>query len=338
MRIENDIKLDFNDVLLKPKRSTLSSRNDVEINRTFKFTKNKIVPIIASNMDIIGTIEMSKVMKEYNMLCSLHKFYNINVIIDHFNNESNSDYTIYSLGITDNDFNKFEKINNKTNIKWVMIDVANGYTENFLYKVKKFRNDYPDKILIAGNVCTGEITETLVLEGIDVVKVGIGSGGVCTTRLVAGVGQPQLSSVIECADAAHGLNGHIISDGGCQVPGDIAKAFGGGADFVMIGSMLAGVIEGGGNIIEKEGKQFVEFYGMSSKKANDKYFDGLKDYRAPEGKEILVEYKGPAKDVIQKIIGGLRSSCTYIGAKRIKDIPKCTTFLRIKNTHNKIFE
>ena len=264
-----------------------------------------------------------------------------------------------SIGITDNDNDKFRHVYSQlgSKLKYVCIDVANGYSERFATFVRSMRAKYPHIVIIAGNVVTGEMTEELILAGADIVKVGIGPGSVCTTRIQTGVGYPQLSAVIECADAAHGLGGHIIADGGCNAPGDVAKAFAGGADYVMLGGMLAGHDEGGGEVITKhyanneytrkddgtyvphfEQKQFVQFYGMSSKSANDKHFDGLKDYRSSEGRTVLVPYKGPIAGTIQNILGGVRSSCTYAGAIRLKHLSKCATFVRCTQTHNSVYE
>lgn len=357
MQIENDIKLDFSDVLIRPKRSTLASRSEVDLHRSFNFRNYKPdfpdniekshyhgVPIMAANMDGVGTFTMAEVLAKSNLFTCLAKNYSIEDLQEWI-------FTIgfkivnnwaYSLGISDADFDKFNTVydmtvnpdGENTSIKYVCIDVANGYTERFVNFVRTFRERYPHLVIIAGNVVTREITEELILNGADIVKVGIGPGSVCTTRVKTGVGYPQLSSIIECADAAHGLGGHIIADGGCTSSGDIAKAFGAGADFVMLGGMLAGHDEGGGNIID--GK--VHFYGMSSKAANDKHFGGLKDYRASEGREVIIPYRGPVEGTVQDILGGVRSSCTYVGASQLKYLTKCTTFIRVNNTHNKVFE
>jgi GMP reductase len=239
------------------------------------------------------------------------------------------------------------------------MDIANGYSDHFAQHVKKVRHAFPNIVIIAGNVVTGEMTEELILAGADIVKVGIGPGSVCTTRIQTGVGYPQLSAVIECADAAHGLGGHIIADGGCTCPGDVAKAFAGGADFVMLGGMLAGHDEGGGETIIKhyetneiiyqlgshldnhtrkiETKEFVQFYGMSSDAANTKHFGGLKDYRSSEGREVLVPYRGAVEDTIQDLLGGIRSTCTYAGAMKLKQLSKCTTFVRVTQQFNAVY-
>ena len=215
--------------------------------------------------------------------------------------------------------------------------MANGYSEHFVEFVKKTREQYPDKVIIAGNVVTGEMVEELLLSGADLVKVGIGPGSVCTTRVKTGVGYPQLSAIIECADAAHGLGGQIISDGGCTSPGDVAKAFGAGADFVMLGGMLAGHDESGGEIIQKDGKVFKQFYGMSSSTAMEKHVGGVAEYRASEGKTVEVPYRGEVENTLQDILGGLRSTCTYVGAQRLKELTKRTTFIRVSEQENQIY-
>ncbi len=223
-------------------------------------------------------------------------------------------------------------------LQFICIDVANGYSEHFVDFVKRIREAFPDKIILAGNVVTGEMVEELLLAGADVIKVGIGPGSVCTTRVKTGVGYPQLSAIIECADAAHGLGGQIISDGGCKVPGDISKAFGGGADFVMLGGMLAGHTESGGELVEEEsGKKFKLFYGMSSETAMNKYAGGVAEYRASEGKTIKMPFRGPVTETILDILGGLRSTCTYVGASYLKELTKRTTFIRVQEQHNEWF-
>lgn len=342
MRIENDIKLDFSDVLIRPKRSKLNSRSEVDLKRTYSFNKKDSwtgVPIIAANMDTTGTVETANVLKNFEILTFLHKHYDVDSLYQVFFEPQ--EYIGYTMGITDYDIKKWEQLKSKLpqgNIKWVCIDVANGYTERFISFVHKFKDENPDIRLVAGNVVTGDITEQLILAGANVVKVGIGPGSVCTTRIQTGVGYPQLSSIIECADAAHGLGGRIIADGGCTCPGDIAKAFGGGADYVMIGGMLAGHEESGGETITENGAMFKVFYGMSSDTAMDKYAGGVAEYRSSEGRTVKIPFRGSLSNTIQEILGGLRSSCTYVGARELRELPKCTTFVRVNNTHNRIFE
>jgi GMP reductase len=356
MRIENDLKLDYSNVLLRPKRSTLGSRKSVDLTRTYTFRNSKQqykgIPIMAANMDGVGTWDMNNVLAKQGMLTAIVKHYTIATQVEHFNYPS-SDFAVYSMGITEDDLAKFRAVNSGASLKYVCIDVANGYSERFIDFVARFRDEFPDKVIMAGNVVTGDITEELILNGADIIKVGIGPGSVCTTRLQTGVGYPQLSAVIECADAAHGLGGHIIADGGCTCPGDVSKAYAGGADFVMLGGMLAGHDEGGGDVISKyfrngeidehgkyilDERQFVEFYGMSSEAANEKHFGGLKSYRSSEGREITVPYRGAVSDTIQDLLGGIRSTCTYVGANRLKDLSKCATFIKCTDTHNRVYE
>lgn len=349
MRIDNEIKLDFNSVLLKPKRSTLESRKDVVLFRSFEFRNSKQLyhglPIMASNMDGVGTFDVANALFQEGMFTCLVKHLNTFEIIEwiEIHGRHNQDKWALSIGITQNDMDKLDIIMPLSNekIKFVCIDVANGYTERFSSFVKEVRKKYPSLVIIAGNVVTAEMTEELILNGADIVKVGIGPGSVCTTRIKTGVGYPQLSAIIECADAAHGLGGHIIADGGCTSPGDVAKAFGAGADFVMLGGMLAGHDEGGGELVFEDDNETpigVRFYGMSSRAANDKHFNGLKDYRASEGREVIIPYRGPILNTVQDILGGLRSTCTYVGASKLKYLSKCTTFIRVTQQYNGVFE
>ena len=358
MRIENEVKLDYDDVLLRPKRSVLGSRKEVLVSRDFKFENTHWhgMPIMAANMDGVGTIEMANELESARMFTCLKKTYDESTLIEYFNKTIRK-YTAMSIGITETDYRKLVDVHEVChgNLLFVCIDVANGYSERFVEFVKQIREEFPTLTIIAGNVVTGEMTEQLILNGADIVKVGIGPGSACTTRIQTGVGYPQLSAVMECADAAHGLGGFVVADGGCTCTGDIVKAFAGGADFVMLGSMLAGTDQGGGNIIEKqyltneiegnsydigqheliiETKKFVEFYGMSSKKANDIHFGGLKNYRTAEGRELMIPYKGDVNDIVHDIQGGVRSAMTYIGAQKLKQISKCATFIRVNNQYN----
>lgn len=340
MRIEEDIKYDFSDVLIRPKRSTLSTRSGVSLARSYTFGDNEWtgIPIVASNMDTTGTIETARVLSQHNMLTFLHKHYTVEELYEVFFEPQ--DYIAYTTGITEHDVKKWETLKSKLpvgNIKFVCIDVANGYTERFIDFVRNFKNDNPNITVIAGNVVTADITEQLLLAGADIVKVGIGPGSVCTTRLQTGIGYPQLSAIIECADAAHGIGGAVMADGGCNHPGDVAKAFGAGADFVMLGNMFAGHEESGGETFTEDGKMYKSFYGMSSQAAMDKYSGGVAEYKSSEGKEVKVPFKGPITNTIQEILGGLRSTCTYVGASTLKELSKRTTFVKVNNTHNNYF-
>ena len=344
MRVEQDVKLTFDDVLIRPKRSTLVSRSDVNLIREFRFRHTEQtwegVPIVAANMDSIGLFSVAKVMQDNGMLTCTQKFYSTREFSSAWGDGVDPEFTAVTCGSTNESFELLQrKIATNDNLKMICIDVANGYREVFLQFVKRVRQAFPDKILIAGNVATREMTEALIIAGADIVKVGIGPGSVCTTRKVAGVGYPQLSAIAECADAAHGLNGHVMSDGGCSSPGDVAKAFAAGADFVMLGGMLAGHDESGGELIQGEdGNEYKSFYGMSSAKAMEEHYGGVARHRAPEGKEVRVPYRGPLETTIQSILGGLRSACSYVGARRIKDLPKCTTFIRVSITTNEVYQ
>jgi GMP reductase len=352
MQIEDDFKLDFSNVLIRPKRSTLKSRKDVDLVRITKFRNSGRqyvgVPIMSANMDGVGTFEMADALAEQGLFTCLVKTYSVNQLVSFFDpdnqelKETRVEGVAMSIGSSDDDYLKFRNVYELSDgaVKYLCVDVANGYTEIFSNFIYQLRLNHPELVIIAGNVVTGDMTQELILNGADIVKCGIGPGSVCTTRIQTGVGYPQLSSVIECSDAAHGLGGHIIADGGCTCAGDIAKAFGGGADFVMLGGMLSGHDEGGGEyILEDDNPEpvGVKFYGMSSETANEKHFGGLKDYRAAEGKEVIVPYRGSIVNTVQTILGGIRSSCTYVGARRIKDLTKCTTFVKVYNTHNTIF-
>jgi GMP reductase len=335
MRIIDDVKLDFADVLISPKRSQLTSRKDADLTRTFTFKYSRHqwsgIPIIASNMDHTGTNAMAHVLMEYPMLTALCKFvesmewgWNKNII--------------RTIGL---DQNLDNLPYDSDTAPWICLDVANGYTERFNDYVALMRahEATKEKIIIAGNVCTPEATEQIILAGADIVKIGIGPGSVCTTRKMTGVGYPQLSATIECADAAHGLGGHIITDGGCTVVGDIAKSFGAGADFVMLGGMLAGHWECAWDDEEEDPEVTgtMTFYGMSSEEAQIKYYGEKQSYRASEGKKVQVPYKGSVKNTVEEILGGLRSACTYAGAKTIKSLPKCTTFVKVNRQLNEVF-
>tara|TARA_B100000683_G_scaffold229595_1_gene230139 strand:+ start:2025 stop:3074 length:1050 start_codon:yes stop_codon:yes gene_type:complete len=345
MRIEHDIKLDYQDVLFKPKRSTLTSRKDVDLKRTFKFYNSKKewtgIPIMASNMDGVGTFAMAKVFQEKKMLTVLRKHYTLEDWKNAIGNGVKMKYLAVCTGtgvIRDPDAKDYATmkavLEMYPDIPFICVDVANGYFENYGEFIERLRDTYPEKTIIAGNVITGEMTEELILRGADIVKCGIGPGSVCTTRLMTGVGVPQLSGIIECTDAANGVGGHVIADGGCVYPGDVAKAFGAGAHFVMLGGMLAGHDESEGEIVD--GK--VTFYGMSSNAAMSKHGSRKDGYRGAEGKVVEIPHRGPVEGTLTEILGGVRSAATYIGAKRIKDMPKCTTFVRVNNVVNQVFK
>ena len=375
MRIEDDIKLDFRDVLIRPKRSTLSSRREVQLVRHYQFKHSGHnwhgVPIMAANMDGVGTFEMARALAQTGMFTCLVKSYTLDdfinnqEIIDALTDDAGIDNFAVSTGTSDSDWTKVQQILSAYPTNFICIDVANGYSEHFGDFVAKVRERYPLHTIIAGNVVTADMTQELILRGADIVKVGIGPGSVCTTRVQTGVGYPQLSAIIECSDAAHGLGAHIIADGGCTCPGDVAKAFGAGADFVMLGGMLAGHDEGGGKIVERvyksteqdiiksgggellmpylkynskyTSKKYVEFYGMSSDTAMEKHHGGIAEYRSSEGRTVEIPYRGPVTHTVRDLLGGLRSACTYVGAPSLKQLSKCTTFIRVNRQINEVF-
>ena len=349
VKIDSTQKLDFNNVLITPKRSTLNSRKEVNLQRSFIFSHGQTwngLPIMTANMTSTGTLDVYKEVVQYKMLTCLHKFYNKNHFeqynINNPTNQLDPEYFIVSTGIRENDYENLCEICDNIPTKWICIDVANGYIPSLLTFCKKVRNRYPKHIIIAGNVATSEMTEALCLEGgVDIIKCGIGPGSVCTTRKKTGVGVPQLSCIMDCADAAHGINRHIIGDGGITCPGDLSKAFCGGADFVMMGGVFSGHIENPGDIIEKiidgEVKKFKRFYGMSSTHAMNTHYGKKDKYRASEGKVVEVPLRGSIHETIEDYLGGLRSTCTYIGAKNIKNMSKCTTFILVTAQLNNIF-
>ena len=345
MRINYDAKLNFEDVLLQPKRSTLSSRKDVDMTRNFTFRNSgkqmNFLPIFASNMDGVGTFSMAKVLQEYKMMTVITK----TTGIEEWRKAVGNGVRLQSVSVCTGTNVMWDKeaqdwatmqevLKSFPDIKMITVDVANAYHQNMVDFIKKVRDKYPTKIIIAGNVVTPEMTEELIINGADVVKIGIGPGSVCTTRTMTGVGVPQFSAILDCADAANGVDGHIMADGGCVYPGDIAKAFGGGAHMVMIGGMLAGHDESEQQVVD--GK--VEFYGMSSDRAREKHGKRKDGYRGNEGRLIGLPYRGPVQNTVEDILGGVRSACTYIGARRLKDMPKCASFVTTNNVINRVYE
>ena len=345
MRINYDAKLNFEDVLLQPKRSTLSSRKDVDMTRNFTFRNSgkqmNFLPIFASNMDGVGTFSMAKVLQEYKMMTVITK----TTTIDQWREAIGSGVRLQSVSVCTGTNVMWDKeaqdwktmqevLKSFPDVKMITVDVANAYHQNMVDFIKKIRDKYSDKVIIAGNVVTPEMTEELIINGADVVKIGIGPGSVCTTRTMTGVGVPQFSAIVDCSDAANGVGGHIMADGGCVHPGDIAKAFGGGAHMVMIGGMLAGHDESEQPVVN--GK--IEFYGMSSDRAREKHGKRKDGYRGNEGRLISLPHRGPVEPTLEDILGGVRSACTYIGARRLKDMAKCASFVTTNNVINRVYE
>jgi len=333
-------------VLLRPKRSMLKSRADVVLVRKFEFSQSKRkyegIPVIASNMDTVGTFEMAIELANSQLFTTVHKHYTVDEWVGFADKVGRDSKVLKSVavsaGTSGADKEKLRGILNQIpELDTICLDVANGYSEHFVDFIRQVREEFAGHTIFAGNVVTGEMTEQLIISGADVVKVGIGPGSVCTTRKKAGVGYPQLSAVLECADAAHGLRGHVISDGGCTNPGDVAKAFGAGADFVMIGGLFAGHDQSGGEIIEKNGKKFKLFYGMSSDTAMKKHHGSVAEYRASEGKTITIPYRGDINDTVLDILGGIRSACTYTGSAELRELSKRATFIRVHQQANEMY-
>ena len=339
-KIEYGVKLDFSNVLIRPKRSTINSRSQVNLEREFKFKYSPLtwngIPIIAANMDTTGTFEIYHTLKKYKIITATHKFYTLDDYRLELNDHGlDPDYFMISTGIGENALKRLEEICYEISCNWICIDVANGYIKELVSFCKQVRERFPNKRIVAGNVVTREMVEELILEGlVDIVKIGIGPGAACTTRIKTGVGMPQLSAIIECADAAHGVNGHIIGDGGITCPGDMSKAFGGGADFVMVGSAFAGHEENPGEVIQKDNVKYKKFYGMSSKQAMETHYGKMENYRSSEGRELLVKLKGKLDNTVMDYLGGLRSTCTYINAESMKQMSKCTTFIQVSQQVN----
>ena len=341
MKIVDGIQLDFDDILIRPQRSSIESRIDVDINRTFvtKWSKRTITgfPFIVANMDTVGVFKMAEALVEYEAFVALHKHYSNRQIID-FYNRTGIGNIFFTIGQSQKELDNLIEISKDIPINMINCDVANGHTASFVKHIISVREKFPDSVLMAGNVCIPEMTQQLIDNGADCVKVGIGPGSACTTRIKTGVGVPQVSAILSCKDAAHCLDGLVCADGGCKNSGDVAKAFGCGADFVMAGGLFSGVDECEGEWEVENDKKIFKFYGMSSKEAQDKYNGGLATYKAAEGRCVKVAGKGPCKDVIMDIMGGVRSACAYVGSRKLKDFDKCCTFVKVNNTHNKVFE
>lgn len=340
MRIEFQPKLDFDDVLIRPKRSEAPSRSTIVLERSYQFLNSQRewrgVPIVASNMDTVGTVAMARALAPSMMTC-LHKHYSAEVLCEAIEHSDSTNSTFITCGIRDDDFDKLRHISKRTRLDFICIDVANGYTKFFVERVKLIRNAFPNSTIMAGNVATPEMVQELLISGAaDIIKIGIGPGSVCTTRMMTAIGYPQLSAIIECADAAHGLRGHVCADGGCRTPGDVVKAFAAGADFVMLGRLLAGHDECEGDwIVQDDQRVAMKFYGMASEVALTKYAGGRGDYRACEGRETSVDYRGSVKSTMQEITGGIRSACAYVGASSLKELSKCTTFVVCNRSYQK---
>lgn len=337
-------QLDFNDVLIQPQRSSLTSRSQVFLERFFKFKNGELwegIPIVAANMDTTGTFEVYDVLSKNNILTAMNKFYTVDDFLTKSSNVLKAlhpDMFMVSTGISDADYDKLTLIMRSVKCKFICIDVANGYMDSLLKFCQKVRKAFPSKVIVAGNVATKERVQELIIHGgVDIVKLGIGPGSACTTRVKTGVGVPQLSSILECVDVAHNAGGYVMADGGITCPGDMAKAFGAGADFVMMGGQFAGHDENPGEVIEENGKKFKEFYGMSSQHAMNKHYGEMKKYRSSEGRHLKIPYKGPLQDTVNDFLGGLRSACSYVGIDNLSYLSNNVTFRIVGQQFNSTF-
>ena len=334
-KVSSDTKLDFKDVLIVPKNSNVNSRSDVSLEKTFKFRyypkELTCVPIIASNMSTVGTVSMAKKLSEFKCLTVLHKF------VDDYDG-LNKDYIFISCGTNANDIDITSNLIKNKGFDKLCIDIANGYLEKIIETIKYFRENFPNILIMAGNVVTPSRSRELIEAGADIVKLGIGSGSCCLTRQKTGIGYPQLSCIMECEGEVHSSSGLLISDGGCSTPADVCKAFGAGADFVMLGGMLGGHDECEGEVMTINGHKKMLIYGMSSKTAQEKHNGGMNTYRASEGRSFFIDYRGSVKETMNDIFGGLRSYGTYIGCNHIKDFANATNFIKVSQQLNNPYD
>lgn len=353
-KINNKKHLDFCDVLILPTNSSINSRKNVNIVSQINFQKRDQIftgiPIIAANMTTIGTFEIYNVLSKHKIMTAFHKFYKLNDFRNFIeksktstnsdnNNILDPDYFMVSTGISDNDYNNLVNIVDNINVKYILIDIANGYINDFIKFCDKVRKKYPFKVITAGNVCTNEGIKNLVDIGIDIVKIGIGGGSACTTRIQTGIGVPQLSCILESKKYIldHNKDTYIISDGGITCPGDVVKAYGAGADFVMMGGVFSGHTENPGEIeVSDTGEQYKIFYGMSSKYSMDNNYaaNNNTNYRTSEGRFIRVKYKGDLDNTVYEYLGGIRSACTYTNSANIKDLYNNVKFIYVNNQYN----
>ena len=335
-----DLKLDFSDVLIRSRPTTLNSRKEVNLTRDFEFKHSESelsnIPIIAANMDTVGTMDMFKALHKHNIMTFFHKFLAEEEFVENKELlEENQDLFSVTIGLGESELDRLLHLSTLFSFKVICIDIANGYMDSFVDFCYRVREHFPESVIVAGNVVCAEMTRKLILEGeVDIVKVGIGGGSACTTRIKTGVGMPQLSAVLDCAEAAHELGAHIISDGGITCPGDMSKAFGAGADFVMVGGQFAGHDQNPGELIEEDGKQYKLFYGMSSGHAMNKNYNGVERYRTSEGRCLRVKYRGDVNETVLDFLGGLRSTCTYVDCKDLEELSDFVDFVRVGHQFN----
>lgn len=336
-----DTKLDFKDVMLVPTESVLRSRSEVSLVRNYEFKHSSVkwsgVGIIAANMDTVGTFSMARSLTPRNMLTAIHKHYPREKLIEFFLKDEASTNAFFTIGTSEDDLEVLKYVLKKIGsekLKFICIDIANGYSRHLQKTIQSVRSMLPKSCLMVGNVVTPEMVNRFHSLGVDIVKIGIGSGSVCTTRKMTGIGYPQFSAILECGAIAKELGIHICSDGGCTTPGDIAKAFAAGSSFVMLGGMLAAHTE---SETEQMTEKDVSFYGMSSRTAMKKYNGGVATYRTSEGKEVSIPYRGPVSNTLEEIEGGLRSACTYTNSRTLQELSENPIFIKVNNQLNTVF-
>ena len=328
--------LTFDDVTLIPQYSSVLPTETIT-NCKLSKNLNLQIPLLSSAMDTVTESKMAIAISKSGGIGVIHRNLSIEKQAVEVQKVKRSNCLVgAAIGVSSRDLERAEELSRiKTDL--IVIDTAHGHTKKVLTMIKKIKKKLKNSILCAGNIATGKAAKFLADNGVDIVKVGIGPGSICTTRLVAGIGVPQLSAVIDVKKALKKYNTKIISDGGIKFSGDLAKAIAAGADAIMIGSLFSATMESPGKIIRYKGKLYKNFRGMGSVGAMnagsaDRYYQkknkNIKKY-VPEGVEGMVKFKGSVKEIIYNLVGGLKSSMGYMGAKTIKDLQKKGQFLKI---------
>ncbi|XP_015747921.1 PREDICTED: GMP reductase 1-like [Acropora digitifera] len=305
--LDHSVRLDFKDVLIRPKRSTIRSRADVDLSRHFHFKYAKktlpedVIPIISANMDTIGTFEMAIALSQHKLLTAIHKHYSVEEwLVFGKDHPDVLPYVIASCGMMEDDIIRLRQVlDGCPAVPAICLDVANGYSEHFVEFVKTVREKFPDHIIMVCH-CRALIAHLQSIRGHFVAFL-------CSLMIV-----------------------YFLLDWRSFV-------LGAGADFVMLGGMFAGHDQSGGELVERDGKKYKIFYGMSSTTAMKKHAGGVANYRSSEGKTVEVPYRGNVHDTVKDVLGGVRSTCTYVGAEKLKELPRRTTFIRVTMQLNNVF-
>ena len=328
--------LTFDDVTLVPQYSSVLPIDTI-INCKLSKNLNLNVPLLSSAMDTVTESKMAIAISKCGGIGVIHRNLSIEKQVSEVQKVKKSGCLVgAAIGVNARDLERVEELSRiKTDL--IVIDTAHGHTKKVLTMIKKIKKKLKNSTLCVGNIATGKAAKFLADNGVDIVKVGIGPGSICTTRLVAGIGVPQLSAIMDVKKALKKYKTKIISDGGIKFSGDLAKAIAAGADAIMIGSLFSGTMESPGKIIKYKGKLYKNFRGMGSVGAMsagsaDRYYQKkTKDITkyVPEGVEGMVKFKGSIKEIIYNLVGGLKSSMGYMGAKTIRDLQKKGKFLKI---------